>query len=90
MENKKLIYVYTSTGQLVNNTPFIGVEKALEFLVKKAEVEFDVTEEDKKCWRNGIIERCRVNGEKYAGYYFRTRPTTVFKTAQKFKIVKTH
>jgi len=90
MENKKLIYVYTSTGQLVNNTPFIGEQKALEFLVKKAEIEFDVTEADKTCWRNGIMERCRTNGEKYAGYYWRTRPTTVFKTAQKFKTVKVY
>ena len=88
MENKKLIYVYTSTGQLVNNTPFIGVDKAIEFLATKAEIEFDVTENDKTCWRNGIMERCRTNGEKYAGYYWRTRPTTVFKTAQKFKTVK--
>jgi len=90
MENKKLIYVYTSTGQLVNNTPFIGVEKAIEFLVKKAEIEFDVTENDKSIWLSEIISRCHTNGEKYAGYYFRPRPTTVFKTAQKFKIVKTH
>ena len=88
MENKKLIYVYTSTGQLVNNTPFIGVEKAIEFLVKKAEIEFDVTEDDKSLWLNAIMERCRTNGEKYAGYYWRSRPTTVFKTAQKFKTVK--
>jgi hypothetical protein len=88
MENRKLIYVYTSTGHLVNSTPFIGIEKAVEFLVNKAEIEFDVTEDDKKMWRIGILERCRTNGEKYAGYYFRPRPTTVFKTAQKFKIIK--
>lgn len=90
MENKKLIYVYTSTGQLVNNTPFIGEQKALEFLVKKAEIEFDVTEDDKSLWLNAIMERCRTNGEKYAGYYWRSRPTTVFKTAQKFKTVKVY
>jgi hypothetical protein len=88
MENKKLIYVYTASGQLVNNTPFIGEQKALEFLVKIAEIEFDVTEDDKSLWLDAIIERCRMNGEKYAGYYFRPRPTTVFKTAQKFKTVK--
>lgn len=90
MENRKLIYVYTSTGQLVNNTPFIGVDKAIEFLATKAEIEFDVTEDDTTCWRNGIMERCRTNGEKYAGYYWRSRPTTVFKTAQKFKTVKVY
>jgi len=88
MENRKLIYVYTKSGQLVNSTPFIGIEKALEFLANKAEIEFDVTEDDKTCWRNGILEVCRTNGDKYAGYYWRSRPTTVFKTAQKFKTVK--
>ena len=46
MENRKLIYVYTSTGQLVNSTPFIGIEKAIEFLANKAEIEFDVTEKE--------------------------------------------
>jgi hypothetical protein len=88
MENRKLIYVYTSTGQLVNSTPFIGIEKALEFLVKKAEIEFDVTEKEITIWRDALIDRCRTNGDIYAGYYFRSCPTTVFKTAQKFKTIK--
>ena len=88
MENRKLIYVYTKSGQLVNSTPFIGIEKALEFLVKKAEIEFDVTEDNKSIWLDAIISRCRTNGDIYAGYYFRSCPTTVFKTAQKFRTIK--
>jgi hypothetical protein len=88
MENRKLIYVYTKSGQLVNSTPFIGIEKALEFLVKKAEIEFDVTEKEITIWRDALIDRCRTNGDIYAGYYFRSCPTTVFKTAQKFRTIK--
>ena len=90
MENRKLIYVYTKSGQLVNSTPFIGIEKALEFLVKKAEIEFDVTEKEITIWRDALIDRCRTNGDIYAGYYFRSCPTTVFKTAQKFRTIKTY
>ena len=90
MENRKLIYVYTKSGQLVNRTPFIGIEKALEFLVNKAEIEFDVTENEITIWRAAMMDRCRTNGDIYAGYYFRSCPTTVFKTAQKFRTIKTY
>ena len=85
-DKKAHIYI-VSSDELVE---LKWLQKALEFLVKKAEIEFDVTENDKSIWLSEIISRCHTNGEKYAGYYFRPRPTTVFKTAQKFKTVKVY
>jgi len=84
MENKKLIYVYTSTGQLVNNTPFIGEGKAMDFLIEKASLPSTRIDE--------MLKYCIPSGEKFGGYYLRTNPTHIFKSVpkQKFKTVKTY
>ncbi len=50
--------------------PFNTIEEALSFLVKKAEIEFDVTEDDINHFRIKIKEAI-TTGEKFAGYYFK-------------------
>ena len=87
MENKdtRLIYCYDSNGTLVNGKPFVGFNSVFDYI--------DASE--------GLIElmailkryiqirmQCRPNGDMIAGYYFRTRPTTVFKSRVKFYNLK--
>lgn len=87
----RLIYCYDSKGTLVNGKPFVGAIQAANYLESK-----DISLEDNIYESNVmevyfskmIISHCHTNSEKIWGYYFRTRPTTVFKSKVKFYSLK--
>lgn len=85
MENKdtRLIYVYNSCGTLVNGKPFVGFNNAIKVIIpNKVDDVYYLWIIDKiKC-------NCRPNGDLIHGHYFRTRPTTVFKSKVKFYSLK--
>ena len=87
MENKdtRLIYVYDSNGTLVNGKPFMGFGILFQF-VDTEDGAIDLIEGLKRY--NKIKMQCRPNGDMIGGYYFRTRPTTVFKSKVKFYSLK--
>lgn len=87
MENKdtRLIYCYDSNGTLVNGKPFVGFNSVFDYIDASDDV-IDLIEGLKRY--NKIKMQCRPNGDMIGGYYFRTRPTTVFKSRVKFYNLK--
>ncbi len=87
MENKdtRLIYCYDSNGTLVNGKPFVGFNSVFDY-IDASEGLIDLIEGLKRY--NQIRMQCRPNGDMIGGYYFRTRPTTVFKSRVKFYSLK--
>jgi hypothetical protein len=87
MENKdtRLIYVYDSNGTLVNGKPFVGFNSVFDY-IDASEGLIELMASLKRY--NQIRMQCRPNGDMIAGYYFRTRPTTVFKSKVKFYSLK--
>jgi hypothetical protein len=87
MENKdtRLIYVYDSNGTLVNGKPFVGFNSVFDY-IDASEGLIDLMASLKRY--NQIRMQCRPNGDMIGGYYFRTRPTTVFKSKVKFYSLK--
>lgn len=83
----RLIYVYDSCGTLVNGKPFVGIEQFKKFIHSLFS---EKCNDDFK--QNMVIKalsNCRPNGDFFIKHYFRTRPTTVFKSAVKFYRLKT-
>jgi hypothetical protein len=85
MEDTRLIYIYDSNGTLVNGKPFIGWNSVFDY-VDASEGLIDLMQSLKRY--NRIKMQCRPNGDMIAGCYFRTRPTTVFKSKIKFYTLK--
>jgi hypothetical protein len=87
MENKdtRLIYCYDSNGTLVNGKPFVGFSSVFDY-IDASEGLIDLMASLKRY--NQIRMQCRANGDMIGGYYFRTRPTTVFKSKVKFYSLK--
>ncbi len=87
METKdtRLIFVYDSTGTLVNGKPFVGFNSVFDY-IDASEGLIDLVASLKRY--NQIRMQCRPNGDMIGGYYFRTRPTTVFKSRVKFYSLK--
>jgi hypothetical protein len=84
-QDLRLVYVYDSNGTLVNGKPFVGFKAVYDYL--------DKTDKAQNSWirlrrYNNAKMQCRPNGDMIAGYYFRTRPTTVFKSKVKFYNLK--
>jgi hypothetical protein len=84
-QDLRLVYVYDSTGILVNGKPFIGFNSVFDYIDSSDEL-IDLMASLKRY--NQIKMQCRPNGDMIAGYYFRTRPTTVFKSRVKFYTLK--
>ena len=84
-QDLRLVYVYDSTGTLVNGKPFIGFNSLFDYIDSSDEL-IDLMASLKRY--NQIKMQCRPNGDMIAGYYFRTRPTTVFKSRVKFYTLK--
>jgi hypothetical protein len=79
----RLIFVYDSCGTLVNGKPFVGFNNAIKVIIpNESDDEYDLGIIDSIKWN------CRPNGDAIHGYYFRTRPTTVFKSKVKFYSLK--
>lgn len=85
MEDTRLIYCYDSTGTLVNGKPFVGWNSVFDYVDASEDV-INLMANLKRY--NQIRMQCRPNGDIIAGYYFRTRPTTVFKSKVKFYTLK--
>ena len=87
MENKdtRLIYCYDSNGTLVNGKPFVGFNSVFDY-IDTSEGLIDLIASLKRY--NQIRMQCRPNGDMLGGYYFRSRPTTVFKSRVKFYSLK--
>lgn len=83
----RLIYVYDSCGTLVNGKPFVGIEQFRKFMSKFHSDEFN--EGFKEAVMLRALSKCRPNGDMFLGHFYRTRPTTVFKSAVKFYRLKT-
>lgn len=84
-QDLRLVYVYDSTGTLVNGKPFIGFNSVFDYIDSSDEL-IDLMASLKRY--NQIKMQCRPNGDMIVGYYFRTRPTTVFKSRVKFYSLK--
>jgi len=84
-QDLRLVYVYDSTGNLVNGKPFIGFNSVFDYIDSSDEL-IDLMASLKRY--NQIKMQCRPNGDMIAGYYFRTCPTTVFKSRVKFYNLK--
>ena len=84
-QDLRLVYVYDSTGSLVNGKPFIGFNSVFDYIDSSDEL-IDLMASLKRY--NQIKMQCRPNGDMIAGYYFRPRPTTVFKSKVKFYSLK--
>ena len=87
----RLIYCYDSKGTLVNGKPFVGVNEAAKYIESKGlSLEDNIYESNvmEVYFSKMIINHCHTNGEKIWGYYFRSRPTTVFKSRVKFYNLK--
>ena len=87
MENKdtRLIYCYDSKGTLVKGKPFVGFNSVFDY-IDASEGIIDLMASLKRY--NQIRMQCRPNGDMIGGYYFRSRPTTVFKSRVKFYNLK--
>ena len=85
MNDMRLIYVYDSNGTLVNGKPFVGFNSVFDY-IDASEDAIDLMASLKRY--NQIRMQCRPNGDMIAGYYFRSRPTTVFKSRVKFYNLK--
>ena len=81
----RLIYVYDSNGTLVNGKPFVGFNSVFDY-IDASEGLIDLMASLKRY--NQIKMQCRPNGDMLGGYYFRSRPTTVFKSRVKFYNLK--
>ena len=82
-QDTRLIFVYDSNGTLVNGKPFVGFNNAIKVIIpNKVDDVYDLGIIDKIKWN------CRPNGDSIHGHYFRTRPTTVFKSKVKFYSLK--
>lgn len=81
----RLIYVYDSNGTLVNGKPFVGFNSVFDY-IDASEGLIDLIASLKRY--NQIKMQCRPNGDMIGGYYFRSRPTTVFKSKVKFYSLK--
>ena len=84
-KDTRLIYVYDSTGTLVNGKPFVGLNSVFNY-IDASEGLRDLMASLKRY--NQIKMQCRPNGDMICGYYFRSRPTTVFKSKVKFYNLK--
>jgi hypothetical protein len=90
-QDLRLVYVYDSNGTLVNGKPFVGAIQAANYLESKdISLEDNIYESEvmQIYFVKMILGCCHTNGEKTFGYYFRTRPTTVFKSRVKFYNLK--
>ena len=85
-QDLRLVYVYDSTGTLVNGKPFVGVEQFRKFMSKFHSDEF--SEGFKEAVMLKALSKCRSNGDMFLGHYFRNCPTTVFKSKVKFYTLK--
>ena len=81
----RLIYCYDSNGTLVNGKPFVGFNSVFDY-IDASEGIIDLIASLKRY--NQIKMQCRPNGDMIAGCYFRSRPTTVFKSKVKFYSLK--
>lgn len=81
----RLVYVYDSNGTLVNGKPFVGFNSVFDY-IDASEGLIDLMASLKRY--NQIKMQCRPNGDMIVGYYFRSRPTTVFKSKVKFYSLK--
>lgn len=84
-QDLRLVYVYDLNGTLINGKPFVGWNSVFNY-VDSSEGIIDLLQNLKRY--NQIKMQCRPNGDIIAGYYFRTRPTTVFKSRVKFYNLK--
>ena len=84
-QDLRLIYCYDSKGTLVNGKPFVGFNSVFDY-IDASEGIIDLMASLKRY--NQIRMQCRPNGDMIGGYYFRTRPTTVFKSRVKFYSLK--
>lgn len=85
----RLIYCYDSNGTLVNGKPFVGFESVFKYVNDSIDNTDGIIDLIGGLRRyNKIRMQCRPNGDMIAGYYFRTRPTTVFKSKVKFYSLK--
>ena len=85
MNDTRLIYCYDSNGTLVNGKPFVGFNSVFDY-IDASEGLIDLIASLKRY--NQIRMQCRPNGDMIGGYYFRSRPTTVFKSRVKFYSLK--
>lgn len=85
-QDTRLIFVYDSTGTLVNGKPFVGISEFRKFISKF--YSDDLSEEFKNVVLMRALSKCRANGDMFLQHYFRTRPTTVFKSKVKFYSLK--
>lgn len=82
-QDLRLIYVYNSCGTLVNGKPFVGFNNAIKVIIHNK------VDDVYYLWIIDQIKRnCRPNGDMIAGHYFRTRPTTLFKSKVEFYRLK--
>lgn len=84
-QDLRLVYVYDSNGTLVNGKPFVGFNSVFDY-IDASEGVVDLMASLKRY--NQIRMQCRPNGDMIGGYYFRSRPTTVFKSKVKFYSLK--
>lgn len=84
-QDLRLVYVYDSNGTLVNGKPFVGFNSVFDY-IDASERLIDLMASLKRY--NQIKMQCRPNGDMIGGYYFRSRPTTVFKSKVKFYNLK--
>jgi len=84
-QDLRLIYCYDSKGTLVNGKPFVGFNSVFDY-IDASEGLIDLMASLKRY--NQIRMQCRPNGDMIGGYYFRSRPTTVFKSRVKFYTLK--
>ena len=86
MEDTRLIYIYDSNGTLINGKPFVGM-KEFNLFMDRFHYKEDA-ESYRKAVRMRALSKCRPNGDMFLKHYFRTRPTTVFKSRVKFYTLK--
>lgn len=86
MADTRLIYVYDSCGTLVNGKPFVGMNEFKSFMDRFHSDEFN--ESFKEAVMLRALSKCRANGDMFLQHYFRTCPTTVFKSRAKFYSLK--
>ena len=84
-QDLRLIYCYDSKGTMVNGKPFVGFNSVFDY-IDASEGLIDLMASLKRY--NQIRMQCRPNGDMIGGYYFRSRPTTVFKSRVKFYTLK--
>lgn len=78
----KIIYQYDTNGTLVKT--HFGEDAAAKFYYEDDDLNAELLDVTTK----NIIISCNSNGDKFKGYYWTFRKTTVFKTARKFYTAK--